>query len=150
MSFLSISPCHNHEWTPSTAYTTSNIIPRWALSCSQPVFHLLADVVVFNSLLTHNYKLTNIVTQLLSHPSSNRPPPSTPPLLLDHRLQVHPGTRSITALECISESASFWPPSACPNSLDHGLPVHLYAHPILVSIFISKLAWTWPLSATPN
>jgi len=58
-SSLSISSCHNHELTLSTAYTKYSIIPSSTVSCSQPVFHLSADVVVLNSLHSHNYKLTN-------------------------------------------------------------------------------------------
>jgi len=57
-SALSISPCHNHELTPSTAYTKYSIIPRSTDSRSQPVSHLSADDVL-NSLHSHNYKLTN-------------------------------------------------------------------------------------------
>jgi len=57
-SSLSISPCHNHELTPSTAYTEYSIIPRSRVSRSQSVSHLSADVVL-NSLHSHNYKLTN-------------------------------------------------------------------------------------------
>jgi hypothetical protein len=57
-SALSISPCHNHELTPSTAYTKYSIIPRSTDSHSQPVPHLSADVVL-NSLHSHNSKLTD-------------------------------------------------------------------------------------------
>jgi len=58
-SFLPIPPCHDHELTPSTAYTKYSIIPRLTVSCSQPVSHLSADVIVLNSLHSHNYKWTN-------------------------------------------------------------------------------------------
>jgi len=58
-SSLYISPSHNDELTPSTAYTEYSIIPRSTVSSSQPVSHLLADVIL-NSLHSHNYKSTNV------------------------------------------------------------------------------------------
>jgi len=61
--------------------------------------------------------------QLPSRLPGNRPPPSTPPISLDHSLQVYLWTRSATASECISEFTPSRPPSACPKSLDHGLQV---------------------------
>jgi len=54
-SSLSISPCRNHDLRSNTAYTNYSIIPRSTVSRSEPVSHLLADVVL-NSLHSHNYK----------------------------------------------------------------------------------------------
>jgi len=48
-SSLSISPCHDHELTPSTAYSKYTIILRSIVSHSMPVFYLSVDVVVLNS-----------------------------------------------------------------------------------------------------
>jgi len=42
-SSLSISPCHNRELTPSTAYTKYSISPRWTVSRSQPHFELTPE-----------------------------------------------------------------------------------------------------------
>jgi len=64
-SSLSISQCHDHDLTPSTAYIKYSIIPRSTVSHSQPVSrsqpisHLSVDVVVLNSLHFNNYKITN-------------------------------------------------------------------------------------------
>jgi len=43
----------------SLVNTEYSIIPRSTISSSQPVSHLSADVVVVNSVHSHNYKLTN-------------------------------------------------------------------------------------------
>jgi hypothetical protein len=84
-SSLSISPCHDHELTPSTAYTEYSIhrvqhkpstayteystlctaytayciIPRLTFSHSRPVSQLSADHVVLDSLHSHDSELTN-------------------------------------------------------------------------------------------
>jgi len=50
---------HRVQHTLSTAYAAYCIIPRSTVSRSQPVSHLSADHVVFNSLHWHNYELTN-------------------------------------------------------------------------------------------
>jgi len=72
------------------------------------------------------------------------PPPSTPPNLLDHSLQVHVQSRSITASECISQFTQLWPPSASPDSLNHGLQVSLQTCSITPSKCISRLARSRP------
>jgi len=94
---------------------------------------------------------------------------SASPKLLDHGLQMHVQTRSITASNCISKLARLRPPSshhhglqvhifklvlsrppgASPNLLDHGLPVHLQTQSIMASNYISKHTWLWPPSASP-
>jgi hypothetical protein len=136
MSSLSISPCHDQEYTLSTAYTeysihrgqqtpstaytvysihrvlacTANyIIPTSTISRSQPASPLSVDQVVFNSLHFHNDELTN--DYCLSSRCAS--------------LQVLLQSRSIMASTCISKLASSLPPSASPKSLDHGLQVHL-------------------------
>jgi len=76
----------------------------------------------------------------------NRPPLNTRPILLDHGLQVHLHTPSITASKCISKLARLRPPR--PHY--HGLPVHLQRCSITVSKCISKLARLWPQSVSPN
>ena len=42
-SSLSISPCHNHKLTPSTAYTKYSISPRSTVSRSQPDLELTPE-----------------------------------------------------------------------------------------------------------
>ena len=66
--------------------------------------------------------------------------PSASPNSLDHGLQVHLQTRSITASKCISKLARYWPPS----SLDYGLQFRS----ITASKCISKLARSRPRSAS--
>jgi len=142
----SISPCHNHEITPSTAYTKYSIIPRSTDSRSQPVSHLSADVVL-NSLHSHNYKLTN-ESSLSCRRVSLPPPPSIPPISLDHSLQVHLRSRSVTASQCISKLDRSRPPSASPRSLHLSLQVHLETCSITASQCISKLDQPWTPSVS--
>jgi len=100
-----------------------------------------------------------IQSQLPSHlppdlPPPDRPPAITPPILIDHGLQVHLQTRSITASKWISEFtqsrspklARSHPSSASRSSLALGLQVHLWVHSISVSNCISKLARSRPPS----
>jgi len=68
------------------------------------------------------------------------PPPSTPPIWLNHGLQAHLQTLSITASKCITELAPSQPVSASPNSVDHDLQVHLQTHLNTASKCCSKLA----------
>jgi len=98
-----------------------------------------------------------IESQLPSRLPPNRPLPSTPPISLNHRLQVHlqtyPITASqrisefmITALKCIYKLALLQPPS----SYHHGLQFHLQTRLITASKSISKLAQLRPQIASPN
>ena len=99
-----------------------------------------------------------IESQLPSRLPPNRLPPSTPPIPLDHSLQVHLQTRSLTSSECMSKLPRSWPPSASseftisgppsasPNSLDHGLQVYLQTRLITAC----KFATSWPPCASPN
>ena len=92
--------------------------------------------------------------------------PSVSPNSLDHSLQEHLQTRSITASKCISQLARSWPPSVSPdpldyglqvcitmaskclspNSLDHGLQVYLQTCSITASKCISKVTRSQPRS----
>jgi len=83
-------------------------------------------------------------SQLPSRLTPNRPPRSTPPILLDHSLEVHLQTRSISASKCISTVARLLPASLFPNWLNYGLQVGTS----MASKCISKLAWSQPLSAS--
>jgi len=163
-SFLSISPCHNRELTPSTAYTKSSISQRSTVSHSQPDFELTPECsfsfrrtslpidrhqpvlhTSYNCQATlshsHGYEVTN--RSIESRRAVHRPPPSTHQISLDHGLQVYLHTRSITASKCISKLARSRPPSASPNSLDHGPQVYLQTR----SITACKFARSWPPSA---
>jgi len=70
------------------------------------------------------------------------PLPSSPPISLDHGLQVHLPTHSIVASQWISNRARIRP----PWSHHHGLQVSLETRPITVS----KLAPSRHLSVSPN
>jgi hypothetical protein len=61
-------------------------------------------------------------------------PPSPSPNSLDHGLQVHPPTRSISDSKCISKHARLRP----PNSVDHGLEVYLQTRSITILECISQ------------
>jgi len=86
------------------------------------------------------YLQTHSITrsEYLSNLAQSRPP-SVSPNSLNHGLQVHLQTRSITASMCISRLAGFWPAS----SHDHLLQVHLQTR----SITAWKFATSWPPSA---
>jgi len=91
-------------------------------------------------------------------------PPSASPHLLDHGLQVHLQTCSITAAKWISILAPLWPPIrtimaskfTSPNLLNHSLQVvspnlldyGFQIGTIMGSKWVSKLARSWPGSVT--
>jgi len=98
-----------------------------------------------------------IDSQLPSRLPPNRPLLSTPLISLDHSLQVHLQTRSITASQCISEfrttaskCISELARSRPPSSHNHGLQLHLRTRSITASKCITKLARSRPPSASPN
>ena len=66
------------------------------------------------------------------------PPQGISPNSLDHGLQVHLQTHSITASQCISKLSRSRPPTIFPNTLDCGLPVHLQACSIIASECVSQ------------
>jgi len=139
-SSLSISPCNDHELTPSTAYPEHCI---WHQALHHPKIDCLPLPASLSSLggadctqlSTFPRLPVNqwIESQLPSHlppdlPPPDRSPPSTPPISIDHGLQVHLQTRSITASKCISELH------------DHGLQMHLQTRSIAASKCISEFS----------
>jgi len=163
-----------------------SIIPRLTVSCTQPVFctqpvtrsqpvsHCSVDVVVLNSLHSHNYNLTNecslscrcaslqidrfqvllqshsiIACKCISQLAQSWPPsPSLSSLNLG--IQLHIQTRLITTSKCISKLAQSRPQSASRNSLDYGLPVHPQTRSVTASKSISDFTQSQPPSASPN
>jgi len=123
-------PCiHWVLHTAITAYTDYYIIPRSTVLCSQPVTHPSVDLVVLNSLHSHNHKLTVVysfspcrASLLIYH------------LQMDH-LQILQ-SRLIMDSKCISKLGQ--PPPQ--SSHDHGLQVHLQTRSITASKCILKLA----------
>jgi len=123
---------------------------------------LPADLVVLNSLHSHNYKLTN--EQSVSFHRTCLPIYrlqihclqidclQIDRLQINHlqinRLQVLLQSWSIMASKCISQQAQLWLPSASLRSHDLGLQVHLRVHSISVSKPISKPAWSRPPSTS--
>jgi len=65
-------------------------------------------------------------------------PPSVSPNSLNHGLQVHLQTRSITTSKCISKLTQSRPPSASLTPLDLSLRVHLQTRSIAASKCISE------------
>jgi len=178
MSSLSISPCHDFELTPSTAYTQDSI------HCVQHTPSVASTQDCWSSLHSHDTKLTpecsfnfqhaSLYDPLpspsspwklqgkvtLSHSHSSRltnwwilsqglaPRPSTaskylskitrlhPPSSLDHRLDVHLQTHTITVSKCLSILTRLRP----PNLHTQGLQVHFQTR----SITASQLTQLWP------
>jgi len=137
---LSISPCHNHELTPSTAYTKYSIIPRSTVS---------PPISLDHSLPVHLQTRSVTALECITEFTRSRPP-SACPNSLDHGLQVHVHTRLFMASKCMSKLAGSRPPSACPNSLDHGLQVHVRTRSIMSSKYIPEFTPSRPSSASPN
>jgi len=73
-----------------------------------------------------------------------RPPPSTPPISLDHGFQVHLQTRSLSASK-VRMIMAFQ--CNAPDFVDHGLQMHLQTRSITAYKFISKLVRLRPPSA---
>ena len=156
-SSMSISPCHDHELIPSTAYTKYCIIPWSTFSRSQPVFHHWAVLVVLNLLHSHDLEFDQwtesplpsatfsrfttfrLTTSKLSSILNSSWPSSASPNLLDHDPQVNLQTCLITAskfaLSMASKLNQLRPPSASPNSLNLALQVHLQTCLITASKF---------------
>jgi hypothetical protein len=115
MSFLSISPCHDHEWTPSTVYTKYNIrqvqhIPsavytkysvhlvlrttstaysRYNICPVQRTLSTVSTQDCLPSLHSHDYKLTPECTVSLQRTSlHDRPPADSSPWKLKGRFTL--------------------------------------------------------------
>jgi len=81
--------------------------------------------------------------------SSNLPrsrPPSASLISLDHGLQVHRQSRSITASKGISKLTGLWP----AISHEHGLQVHLQTRLITILECIFKFTPSLPPSESPR
>jgi len=171
-----MSPCHDHELTPSTVctkysihrvqYTPCTVYTRYSI---YPVLHPLSSAytdycivprsTVYRSQLVPPLSSLggpcctrlcpfpqlqvnlSIESQLPSRilrdlPPLDRQPPTTPPILIDHGLQVCHQTRSIrdskftpsSPPKIISKLARSQPASASSNPLVCGLHVHLSSH----------------------
>jgi len=140
-----IKSSHRLQHTVSTAYTRYCIIPRstvFPLPASLLADHVCTQFSKFPQLRVNPW----IESQLLSRlppelpppdwPPPDWPPPSGPSISLNHGLQVHLQTHSITASKCIYKLARLQPPSASPNSLDQSHQVHLQTCSITPSKYI--------------
>jgi len=79
----------------------------------------------------------------LDLPDPQRPPRVSPPILIDHGIQVHLQTRLITASDCISQFTRSQHSSASPNSLNHSLQLNYQTCWNMVSMYLSKLTQSW-------
>jgi len=147
---------HRVLHTPSTAFTeysihwvlrtphTASSQHRLSLAPSQSLRRpSCTQFSTFPQLQVNRWIESELLSRL---PPKLRPPdwpsPSTPPISLDHGLQVHLQPRSITISECISKFTPWRPASESPNTLDYSLQVP----PITASKWISKLARSQPRS----
>ena len=141
-----IMSSHRVQHTPSTAYTENCIhrvlhhpkvnclpLPASLSPLGRPCctkFSTIPQLLVTQWI---QFRLPSRLPPEL--PRSDWPPPNTPPISLEHGLEVQLHTRSIMASTCFSNLARPQP----PRSHSHGLQVH-----------ISKLARLQPPSASPN
>jgi len=144
-SFLSMSPCHDHELTPSTASTQDCL----------------------SSLHSHDYKLTPECSFSFQHTSlHDRLPSASSPWELKGKVTLshshsckltnwwiefqHPARRPLTASKYWSNLARSWPPNVSPNWLDHSLQVHNQRCSHTISECISKFTLSRPPSLSPH
>jgi len=150
-----LSSVHSHdcELTPECSFSFRRTSLQDRPPSASSAWALKGEVTLSHS---HGCELTNwwiesqhrarrpsIAYKYSSSLTSSRPP-SASPNSLDHSLQVHLQTRSITA----SKFARSRPPSASLSSLDPALQVHLWVHSISASKCISELAWSRPPSTS--
>jgi len=91
-SSLCVSPCHNHDLTPSTASTQDQLSPVPSQSL---ISHLSVDHIVLYSLHFHNIKVCKQLSLSSSHASQ----------LIDSRSTT---CRSITSRSTTSRSTASW------------------------------------------
>jgi hypothetical protein len=122
----------------STVCRSHSVTRSLPVSLSHTVSHLSADVIVLNSLYSHNYNLTKVSSLSCGRAS--------------HQIdlcQVLLQSPSIIARKCIIKLTQSQPPRPSPNSLSHGLPVHLSTGLTTASNFISECIPSRSLIATP-
>jgi len=130
-SSLSISPCHDHELTTSTAYTEYSIhrvqhTPKIVrLACILMIMSRPLNVALASDVPP--WDLKDIVTLSHSHGCE---------LTKCRKQSEHPARRPSTASQYSSKLARIRP----PNSPDHGLQLYLQTRLITASKCISKLA----------
>jgi len=166
-SSLSISPWHDHELTPSTAYTEYSLhrvqhtpSAAYTESSIHRVQHTPSTASTQDwlfSLHSHDYKLTHECSFSFRRTSlHDRPPSSSSPsehngkvtLSHSHGCELtnwwieshHPVRRPSTTSKYSSNLTRSWPPSASPILFDHGIQVYLQTRSITAFKCISKLA----------
>jgi len=171
MSSLSISPCHDHELTPNTAYTQDyfcylhshnhksicecpfsvqctfrNNWPPWAALHESWMVKSPRFIPPLASLRCEK----NILS---SQHAIHRLIPSTRPNSHGYCLPVHPQLAqvqhwisSITSSKYITKLHQLWPPGASPNPPNYSLQVCT----IITSRCVYTLTSFWPPIASPN
>jgi len=146
---------HHYELTPESSFSFRRTSLHDRPPSAGSPWELKGQVTLSHS---HGCELTNWWIES-NHPvrrpstapkySSNLArsrPPSASPISLNHGLQVHLQTRSITASKCISKLARLLPAS----SHEHRLQVHLQARSITILECISKFTRSLHPSVSPN
>ena len=112
-SSLSISPCDDHELTPSTAYT------EYYIHCVLASSHDRLSPAPSQSLISRQTMLYSIlyISTITSYTMNRVSAPVAPP--------SRTTASRLTAPKYYCNLARSWPPSASPNSLDHSLQVYL-------------------------
>jgi len=166
-----MSPFHDQELTPSTAYieysihwaqhslstayTAYCILPRSTVSCSQPVSSLgrscCTQFSTFAQLRVDQWIESPLPSRLLPEHTASR---LTAFQYFSNLARSRPPSASPNSvdhgLKCMSKLIRWRHPSASPNPLERGLLLHLQSRSITASKCISKLAQSRPPSASPN
>jgi len=136
---------HQVQYTPSIAYTEYSIhcvLQHPNINCLPLLASLSSfgrpcctQFSTFPQLCVNQWIQSQLLSRFLPDlPPPDCPPPSPPPFSLDHGLQVHLQTCSITGSKCVSKLTRFRPPSLH----DHGLPVPLQTGLIMASKFVQS------------
>jgi len=148
---------HRVQHTPSTVstqdwlYSIGLMITSWPLNVAlpsgvppfqidrhQPALHERSNIKSPCHIPPVASQLTDEWSQAPRH-AVHRLPQSTWLIWINHSLQVHLETHSITTSRCMSKHTLSRPQSASPMSLDHSLQLYLWTHTITTCKFPRSL-----------
>jgi len=172
-SSLSISPGHEQEITPSTAYTEYSIhrvqhTPSTAYTeySIYRVQHTPSTAYTKYSIHRVQHTLSTAYTEYYIHRALHHPYTDCLPLPASLSSRSRPCCTQFSSFPKLQhnqwiESQLLWrlplilpppdwpPPSTAPISLDHGLQVHRQTRLITIFESILKFTWWWPPSVSP-